>query len=119
MRKLHRQRRITLGEGNIPLLADGADEMRILRERGGQASFTGIITYKNGQNVREAALEQGLERLILETDSPYLTPEPLRGHENHPGYTRHTAEACAELFGVDLETIADITTRNTVDFFSL
>lgn len=99
--------------------ADGADEMRILQERGGHASFTGIITYKNGQNVREAALEQGLERLILETDSPYLTPEPLRGHENHPGYTRHTAEACAELFGVNLETIANITTRNAVDFFSL
>ena len=44
--------------------ADGADEMRILQERGGHASFTGIITYKNAQNVREAALEQGLARLI-------------------------------------------------------
>lgn len=99
--------------------ADGAQEMRTLKERGGQASFTGILTYKNGQNVRDAAIEQGLDRLMLETDSPYLTPEPLRGRENHPGYTRHTAEACALLFGVPFETIAEISTRNATAFFGL
>ncbi len=99
--------------------ADGAEQMRVLKERGGRASFTGILTYKNGGNVREAVLEQGLDRLMLETDSPYLTPEPLRGQENHPGYTRHTAEACAQLFGEPLETIAAISTRNAKDFFDL
>ena len=99
--------------------ADGLEEMRVLKERGGNASFTGILTYKNGDNVREAALEQGLENLMLETDSPYLAPEPLRGKENHPGYTRHTAEACAELFGETLETIATISTRNAEAFFNL
>jgi TatD DNase family protein len=99
--------------------ADGAEEMKILKDLGGWASFTGIITYKNGQNVRDAALEQGLERLMLETDSPYLTPEPHRGKENRPGYTRHRAESCAELFGVSLEEVVEVTTANVEKFYGL
>ena len=99
--------------------AEGKEEINILNERGGMASFTGIVTYKNGENVRNAMLAQGLERLILETDSPYLTPEPHRGKENHPGYTRHIAEDCAKLFNVSLETIATVSTRNTESFFGL
>jgi TatD DNase family protein len=99
--------------------ADGADEMKILKDLGGWASFTGIITYKNGQNVRDAALVQGLDRLMLETDSPYLTPEPHRGKENRPGYTRHIAESCAELFGVTLEEIVEISTANVENFYGI
>ena len=99
--------------------ADSKAEIGILKDRGGHASFTGIITYKNGGNVREAAMAQGLDRLMLETDSPYLAPEPYRGKENHPGYTRHTAEACGQLFNVSLETIAKISTRNAEAFYSL
>jgi TatD DNase family protein len=99
--------------------ADGTDQIDILHQRGGHASFTGIVTYKNGENVRQAMIAQGLDRLILETDSPYLAPEPHRGKENHPGYTRHIAEGCAKLFNVSLETIATVSTRNTESFFGL
>ena len=62
----------------ISLFSEG-EEIRILNDRGGQASFTGILTYKKNDSLREAAMKQGLENLILETDSPYLTPEPKRG----------------------------------------
>jgi TatD DNase family protein len=110
-------------DADVPIVihcfADGADEMKILKDLGGWASFTGIITYKNGQNVRDAALVQGLDRLMLETDSPYLTPEPHRGKENRPGYTRHIAESCAELFGVTLEEIVEISTANVENFYGI
>ncbi|HEX2861649.1 MAG TPA: TatD family hydrolase, partial [Lacunisphaera sp.] len=70
---------------------EGPAEMAELRKRGGYGSFTGIITYKTAEAVRAAALAQGLDRLMLETDAPYLTPMPHRGKPNEPAYLRHTA----------------------------
>lgn len=99
--------------------ADGPAEMTILRERGGWGSFTGILTYKSAANVREAAQVQGLDRLMLETDAPYLTPVPHRGKPNEPGFVRHTAEYAAEMFGVSYDELAVITTRNTRAFYGL
>ncbi len=99
--------------------ADGREEMAELKALGGFASFTGILTYKNGQNVRDAAMEQGLGRLMLETDSPYLTPEPHRGKENRPGYTRHIAERCADMFGVELEEVMEVTSANVKQFYGV
>lgn len=98
---------------------EGVEQIRILKERGGRASFTGIITYKNGETVRQAALEQGLERIMIETDAPYLAPIPHRGKENRPAYVRCVAEYCAELFGVELEVFAKTVTKNTEEFFGL
>lgn len=98
---------------------DGPDLLRPILERGGRASFTGIITYKSAEPVRQAALEQGLDRLMLETDAPYLSPEPVRGQTNEPAHVAHIARFAAELFGVDEETIAERTTRNAVEFFKL
>src|SRR5690606_20694187 len=89
--------------------AEGATEMAELQSRGGRGSFTGIVTYKSAANVREAALAQGLSRLMIETDAPYLTPVPHRGKPNEPAYVRHTAEYCAELFGVSYEELASTT----------
>jgi len=99
--------------------AEGADEMAVLLRRGGRGSFTGIITYKSAGNVREAAELQGLDRLMVETDAPYLTPVPLRGKPNEPAYVRHTAEYCAELFGVSYDELAAITTKNAREFYGL
>lgn len=96
---------------------EGPAEMRELLRRGGYGSFTGIITYKTADAIRAAALEQGLDRLMLETDAPYLTPMPHRGKPNEPGYVRHTAEFCAGLFGVSLERLAEVTTANARRFF--
>src|SRR5450432_458307 len=68
---------------------EGPPEMAELQRRGGFGSFTGIITYKNAALVRSAALAQGLDRLMIETDAPYLSPLPQRGKPNEPAYLRH------------------------------
>ena len=98
---------------------EGAAELGELASRGGRASFTGILTYKKAEPVRAAALAQGLDRLMLETDAPYLAPEPHRGKGNEPAFLRHTAEYAAKLFGISADQIADITTRNARAFFGL
>lgn len=98
---------------------EGPREIARLTERGGQGSFTGVITYKNAENVRAAALAQGLERLMIETDAPYLTPMPHRGKPNEPAHLRHTAEFCAGIFGVAQEHLAAVTTANARRFFGI
>ena len=98
---------------------EGTDEITELIKRGGCGSFTGVITYKNAETVRQAAKLQGLDRLIVETDAPYLTPVPHRGKPNEPAYVRHTAEFCAELFGVEYDKLAEVTTRNAKVLYGL
>jgi TatD DNase family protein len=99
---------------------EGAAEMRELVRRGGFGSFTGIITYKTAEPVRAAAMEQGLARLMVETDAPYLTPVPHRGKPNEPAYVRHTADYLAqELFQVSCEELARATTANAKRFFGI
>jgi TatD DNase family protein len=94
-------------------------EMKELSRRGGWASFTGILTYKSAEAVRQAARLQGIERLMIETDAPYLTPVPHRGKPNEPAYLRHTAEFAAEIFGVPLAELAEKTTANARRFFGI
>lgn len=100
---------------------EGPEEMRILNERGGRGSFTGIVTYKNSSAdcVRQALLAQGPDSVMLETDSPYLTPEPMRGKPNEPGYVSHIARFCADLFDWDFDEFARLTSSNTRTFFGL
>lgn len=97
--------------------AEGPGEMKALLDRGGFGSFTGIITFKNAESVREAARLQGLERLMVETDAPYLAPMPHRGKPNEPAYVVHTAAYCAKLFGVGLEELAERTSANAAAFY--
>jgi TatD DNase family protein len=98
---------------------EGPASMRSLLERGGRGSFTGILTYKKAEEVREAALLQGLDRLMIETDAPYLTPEPHRGKRNEPAFLRSTAEYAARLFGVTLEELAEKTRENARQFYGI
>ena len=99
---------------------EGEAEMAELTRRGGVGSFTGIVTYKNADGVRAAAKAQGLERTMVETDAPYLTPMPHRGKPNEPAFVRHTAEFCAkEVFGIGAEEFARVTTANARRFFGL
>jgi len=98
---------------------EGPLEMADLTKRGGWGSFTGVITYKNAEAVRAAALAQGLGRLMVETDAPYLTPMPHRGKPNEPAYLRHTAEFAAGVFGVGYEELAAVTTKNAKNFFRI
>jgi len=98
---------------------EGPDEMDLLLSRGGFGSFTGILTYKSAEPVRAALKRQGLERLLLETDAPYLTPAPHRGKPNEPAFLRHTAEFAAEVLSVGLDELAATTTANARRFFGL
>ncbi len=98
---------------------EGPEEMAELTKRGGFGSFTGIITYKTAEAVRAAAKAQGLDRLMIETDAPYLTPVPHRGKPNEPAFLRHTAEFCAGLFRISNDELAERTTATARAFFGL
>ena len=79
-------------------------------------SFSGIVTFKSATTVQEVARKCPIDRILVETDSPYLAPVPLRGKMNEPANVRHTAQFVADLRGITLEELAEITTEN---FFSL
>ena len=98
---------------------EGETEMAELMLRGGRGSFTGVLTYKNAEAVRAAAKAQGLDRLMIETDAPYLTPMPHRGKPNEPAYLKHTAEYAAGVFGVSVEELVRQTTVNAKLFYRL
>lgn len=98
---------------------EGAPEVNLLKARGAYASFTGILTYKSAENVREAAKAQGLDRFIVETDAPWLAPVPHRGKPNEPAWVRHVAEQGAALFQVPIEVIEQTSTALARRFFGL
>jgi len=98
----------------------GTPEMaREVLDLGFFVSFAGNVTFKKAENLRESARVVPLERLLVETDCPFLTPVPFRGKRNEPAFVVHTAEFLAELYGVSLETIAEQTTRNFLDLFKI
>lgn len=82
-------------------------------------SFGGPITFKNAKQPKEVLMKTPLDRLLIETDSPYLTPHPFRGKRNESGNVRLVAEAAAELLRKELEEIAEITTRNALERFGI
>lgn len=75
-------------------------------------SFSGIVTFKNAANVQAVAAQVPLERMLIETDAPYLTPVPFRGKPNSPQYVHYVAEKIAELKGESYQTVIDVTTEN-------
>jgi TatD DNase family protein len=95
------------------------EEISELVARGGRGSFTGVLTYKNAESMRTAAKAQGLDRFMLETDAPYLTPVPHRGKPNEPTLVRHTAEHAAAVFGVSYEELVARSAANARAFFGL
>ena len=81
-------------------------------------SFSGIVTFKNAKSIQDAARRLPADRLLVETDSPYLAPVPHRGKPNHPAWVRHVAEFVARLRGEPLEQVAAVTTMNYLRLFS-
>jgi TatD DNase family protein len=81
-------------------------------------SLSGIVTFKNAVALKEVAKAIPLNRVLIETDSPYLAPIPFRGKTNQPAYVRYVAEEIANLRGVSLETVMQATTANFFDLFS-
>ena len=82
-------------------------------------SFSGIVTFRNAAELKAVARRVPLERMLIETDSPYLAPAPFRGKTNQPAYVRHVAEEIARLREVPLETIASATTANFFRLFGI
>jgi len=82
-------------------------------------SFTGIITFKNAQPLRDVVRQVPLERMFVETDSPYLAPVPHRGKRNEPAYVRFVAETIAKVKGLALEEVARVTTNNVRELFRI
>jgi TatD DNase family protein len=80
-------------------------------------SFAGMVTYKNAENLRQVAATMPLDRLLVETDSPYLAPVPVRGQRNEPAYVVHTADCLAKVLGMTREVIDQRTTRNAWTLF--
>ncbi len=86
---------------------------------GATLSIAGPVTYKNARKTVEVAEQIPLEFLLIETDSPYLSPVPHRGEKNHPVNVMHTAEKIAEIRGTDLENVARVTRENAMRFFNI
>ena len=88
-------------------------------KEGWYIALGGVVTFKNAIKMKEVAKEIPLEKLLLETDAPYLTPVPYRGKENQPAYTKFTAQEIADIRGISLEEIDKATTENTYKVFNL
>ncbi len=82
-------------------------------------SFAGMVTYKNSQELRDVAGRVPLDRLLVETDSPYLAPVPMRGQRNEPAFVAHTAACLARVRGVEPAVIGEHSTRNARALFQL
>jgi TatD DNase family protein len=81
-------------------------------------SLAGIITFKSAESIRETVRDVPMDRLLVETDAPYLAPVPMRGKRNEPAYTRHTNRMLAEVKGVGEAEMAEVTTENFLRLFS-
>ena len=97
-----------------------AQQAKLLLDRGYHMSFTGVVTFKNAQATRDAAKVVPLDRLMVETDCPYMSPEPVRSYKpNEPALMVHTARCLAEVKGVEMNRLAQTTTQTAVTFFGL
>ena len=81
--------------------------------------FTGIVTFKNAGPLAEVVAALPLERIVIETDAPYLAPEPYRGQENQPSYVRFVAQKIADLRGLSFDVVADQTSQNAITLYKL
>ena len=88
-------------------------------ELGFYISFSGIVTFKNAVELHETCLAVPLEKMLIETDSPYLAPVPFRGKTNQPAWVRNVAEFIANLKGISLETVGQVTSKNFHDLFKV
>ncbi|TIQ35540.1 MAG: TatD family deoxyribonuclease [Mesorhizobium sp.] len=110
------------GKGAFPFILHCFSSGRRLAEvgvaLGGYVSFSGILTFKNSAELRAIAADVPRDRLLVETDAPYLAPIPHRGKRNEPAYVANTAKVLAETIGVSEAEIADITTENVFRLFT-
>ncbi len=110
------------GKGAFPALLHCFTSSRALAETGLElglyVSFSGVLTFKNSQDLRDIAADVPLDRLLVETDAPFLAPVPYRGKRNQPAYVAETARTLGQCKGVSAEKIAEVTTANVLRLFS-
>lgn len=116
---LLRERGKSLPAGVIHCCSASAEMVREYLKMGFYISFAGPITFKNASSVITASQAVPLDRLLIETDSPYLAPVPMRGRRNEPTYVRYVLEKQAEVHGVTPEVLAEITYRNACALYRI
>jgi len=104
--------------GVLHCFSSGPELARRAVDIGFYVSFSGILTFNKAETLREIARSLPADRILVETDSPYLAPTPHRGQTNEPGYTRHVLDRLAELRGTSVEEMASQTRKNTLRLFS-
>ncbi len=104
--------------GVFHCFTETAEVARAALDLGFYISFSGILTFKSAQDLRDVASFVPLDRLLIETDSPYLAPVPFRGKTNNPSYVPHVARQLAEIRGMPVEAVAQVTSTNFERLFS-
>lgn len=112
-------RQLSAPKGDIHFFEGTLQEAQEYFKLGFTVSFTGVITFKNAQHHQDLVKKLPLERILLETDSPYITPEPYRGTRNEPRNVRLVAQKVAELKGISLEEVEKVTTKTAKKVFNL
>ena len=105
--------------GVFHCFSGSAEMARQLVDKGWYIGFTGVLTFKNARRAIEAAQAIPLERIVLETDCPYMAPEPFRGRRNDPGYLIHMAQKLADIRGISTEEVCRITTENGMRLYGM
>ncbi|MDR2505453.1 MAG: TatD family hydrolase [Oscillospiraceae bacterium] len=113
------ERRERLPQLILHCFGGNADDARRYLELGAYISFAGNLTYKKADALREAASIVPLDRLLVETDAPYLAPEPVRGRTNEPAYAAYTLRRLAELRGTDADELSEVVTANALRVFRI
>lgn len=105
-------------QGVIHCFTEDTAFAKAILDLGFYISFSGIVTFKNARQIQEACRYVPLDRILVETDAPYLAPVPKRGKQNEPAYVRYTAEFVAQLRGDSITSIEEATTANTYRLFN-
>jgi TatD DNase family protein len=98
--------------------SSGAELARRALDVGFYVSFSGILTFKSATTIQQVARDAPADRILVETDAPFLAPVPMRGKSNEPAYTSHTLTRLAEIRGADAGEMATLTRANTLRLFS-
>ncbi len=106
-------------KGVFHSFAGTLDELKWILDNGFYISISGMITFKKAKNIADIAKAAPIEKILIETDCPYLTPEPYRGKRNEPSYVRYVADALAKVKGMNVEEVEEATTRNAKALFGI
>lgn len=117
--RLMREEQAAQAGGVLHCFTESWEVAQAALDLGFYISFSGIVTFKNAKDLKAVAQKVPLERMLIETDSPYLAPMPHRGKQNQPAFVKHVAEHIAELRGTTVEKIAQATTENFFRLFKI